>query len=115
TNRSSRRRRRLGPCQARPSKVGDTQWTISLNASNNACVRTVPVVIELGYNPTVFVGLLERYGGVQTAKRLIAEGEIQYGFKRLAALGRLDLTMEFASLFTEGELAAARWRLDQLS
>ena len=85
-------------------------------------MRTVPVVIELGYNPTVFVGLLERYGGVQTAKRLIAEGEIQYGFKRLAALGRLDLTMEqimlepeFASLFTEGELAAARWRLDQLS
>ena len=84
--------------------------------------ESVPVVIELGYNPTVFVGLLERYGGVQTAKRLIAEGEIQYGFKRLAALGRLDLTMEqimlepeFASLFTEGELAAARWRLDQLS
>ncbi len=84
--------------------------------------ESVPVAIQLGYNPTVFVDLLERYRGVQTAKRLIAEGEIQYGFKRLAALGRLDLTMEqimlepeFASLFTEGELAAARWRLDQLS
>jgi hypothetical protein len=78
--------------------------------------------IELAYTLTVFIGMLERYGGVQTTKRLIADGEIQYGLKRMAELGRLDITMEqimlepeFAPLFTGGEIAAARWRLDQLS
>ncbi len=65
--------------------------------------------------------MLARYGGVETAKRLIAAGEIQSGILRMAELGRLDITMErimlepeFAPLFTPGELDAARWRLDQL-
>jgi len=70
----------------------------------------------------VFTGMLERHGGVQTAKRLIAAGEIQSGIRRLAELGRINITMErimlepeFAPLFTAGELDAARWRLNQLS
>jgi hypothetical protein len=84
--------------------------------------ESVRLSIELGYTPTIFMGMLERHGGVQTAKRLIAAGEIQSGIKRMAELGRLDITMErimldpeFAPLFTQGELAAAQWRLEQLS
>ena len=84
--------------------------------------ESVRLSIGLGYNPTIFTEMLERHGGVQTAKRLIAAGEIQSGIRRMAELRRLDITMErimldteFAPLFSEGELAAARWRLDQLS
>ena len=77
---------------------------------------------ELGFTPTVFMGVLGRHGGVQTAKRLILAGGIQNGLHRLAELGQLDISMErimmepeFASLFTADELAAAQWRLDRLS
>jgi hypothetical protein len=83
--------------------------------------ESVRLAIELSYHPMVLTGMLERHGGVQTAKRLIAAGEIQSAIIRLAELGRLDITMErimlepeSAPLCTEGELAAARWRLDQL-
>jgi hypothetical protein len=70
----------------------------------------------------VFDGILERQGGIQTAKRLTAAGEIQSGIKRLAELGRLDITMErsilepeFAPLFTGGENATVFLRLNQLA
>lgn len=75
----------------------------------------------MGYTPTAFIGMLDRHGGVRTAKRLIADGNIQSGIKKLRDLGRLDIAMEqimldpeFATLFTPEELAAARWRLEQL-
>jgi hypothetical protein len=77
--------------------------------------------IALGYNPTRFTDMLKTWGGVGVAQRLVASGEIQDGIKKIVALGHPELSMEsimlepqFASLFTEGELAAARWRLDQL-
>lgn len=82
---------------------------------------SVHTSIELGYRPSIFIRMLEQHGGVQTAKRLIASGEIQSGIRKMAELGRLDITMEqimlepeFAPLFTKGELEAARWRLEQL-
>lgn len=78
--------------------------------------------IALGYNPAQFAEMLERYGGVDVAKRLVASGELQDGLKRIVALGHIELAMEsimleprFAPLFSEGELAAARWRLAQLT
>lgn len=77
--------------------------------------------IALGYNPTRFTDMLNTWGGVGVAKRLVASGEIQDGVKKIVALGPPELSMEsitiearFASLFSDGELAAARWRLDQL-
>ena len=83
--------------------------------------ESIRLCIALGYRPSVFIDMMERYDGVQTAKRLIAAGDIQSGFRRLAEMGRLDLSMEqimlepeFAPLFTREELTAARWRLDQL-
>ncbi len=77
--------------------------------------------IALGYNPTRFTDMLTTWGGVGVARRLVASGEIQDGIKKIVAMGHPELSMEsimlepqFAALFTEGELAAARWRLDQL-
>jgi hypothetical protein len=78
--------------------------------------------IALGYNPTLFADMLKSWGGVGVARRLIASGEIQYGFKKIVAMGHPELSMEsimlepqFVPLFTAGELEAARWRLKQLA
>ena len=77
--------------------------------------------ITLGYDPTRFTDMLNTWGGVGVAKRLVASGEIQDGIKKIVAMGHPELSMEsimleprFATLFTAGELEAARWRLDQL-
>jgi hypothetical protein len=77
--------------------------------------------VALGYNPNRFSEMLKTWGGIGVAKRLVASGEIQDGIKKIVAMGHPELSMEsimlephFASLFTEGELQAARWRLDQL-
>ena len=53
---------------------------------------------ECRYNPTRFNQMLSQYGGVETAKRLIAS-EIASGnpsdvYTTLYLCGRLDLTME---------------------
>lgn len=78
--------------------------------------------IPLGYNPTRFADMLDKQGGVGTARRLVASGELQDGLRQVIELGRPDLAMEsimlepqFASLFTSGQLDAARWRLAQVS
>jgi hypothetical protein len=83
---------------------------------------TIRECIALGYHPHRFEEMLNAYGGQQTAKRLVASGELQDGIRRLAAMAKLDLTMEhimlqpeFEPLFTPGELDAARWRLAQFS
>ena len=77
--------------------------------------------IELGYNPTRFRDMLNTWGGVGVAQRLVASGEIQDGIKKLVAMGHPELSMEsimlepqFTVLFTAGELEAAQWRLNQL-
>ena len=76
---------------------------------------------EAGYTASYFVGMLSHYGGLGTAKRLLAATEAATGFTALYERGRLDLTVEalvvkpqFESLFTEDEIETARRRLDQL-
>ena len=70
---------------------------------------------ECKYNPTRFNQMLARYGGVETAKRLIANsmatGITSDGFTTLLLCGRLDLTMEhsvckpeYRELFTADEI-----------
>ena len=53
---------------------------------------------ECRYNPTRFNQMLSQYGGVETAKRLIASeiasGNPSDGYTTLYLCGRLDLTME---------------------
>jgi hypothetical protein len=65
--------------------------------------------------------MLSSYGGLGTAHRLLASSEVSTGFTALFERGRLDLTVEalvvkpeFAGLFTEDEVEAARDRLRQL-
>lgn len=82
---------------------------------------TLPLCRALGYDPWQFEEMLNDLGGRELAKRLVVSGEFQYGIRRLAQLHRLDLSMEhimqeaqFAPLFTQQVLEAARWRLAQM-
>ena len=76
--------------------------------------------IKLGYNPTRFTEMLNSLDGVALAKKLVASGEIQDGMQKIVDLGYPELAMEaimlesqFSPLFTDGDLQAAKWRLDQ--
>ena len=73
---------------------------------------------EIGYSPTRFEQMIEIDHPVEVGQRLVISGEFQHGIRELAKLGRLDLTIEsimlqsqFAQLFTQAELDAAKWRL----
>jgi hypothetical protein len=73
---------------------------------------------EAGYNATYYLDMLHRYGGLETARRLLASGTDSDGFVALWERGRLDLTVEnvvlrpeFESLFTEEERETGRARL----
>lgn len=76
---------------------------------------------ELHYYPNRFEQMLAELGAVRLAKKLIISGELQDGLKKMAKLGRKDLTLEalvlepkFAALFTKDERQAAEWRLAQV-
>jgi hypothetical protein len=80
-----------------------------------ACRETV----KLGYVPTHYLRMITDLGPVETARRLVTSGELHTSFRKLAKLGKLDLTIEaimtrpeFASLFKPAEIAAAQWRLN---
>lgn len=73
---------------------------------------------RLGYRPTRFLGMVQVYGGVETAHRLLATEKVQDGLGELFLLGRLDLTVEhhvllpeYARLFSNDERRTARVRL----
>jgi hypothetical protein len=73
------------------------------------------------YVPTYFMQMLGDYGGVGTAKRLLAKQEIQQGLIKLAELDLLGDSMEavvlqerFQPLFSEEELTEAHRRLVEL-
>lgn len=75
---------------------------------------------ECNYNATYFLRMVNEYGGLQAARRLLASDKITYGFTALWECGRLDLSMEanvlkpeFAPLFTDVEREIARTRLVQ--
>jgi len=48
------------------------------------------------YTPTAFIGMRQRYGTVQAISRLVENGDVQSGFKRLSDLGMLAWTIEAA-------------------
>jgi hypothetical protein len=73
------------------------------------------------YFATYFKEMLDRYGGIETAKRLLAKSEIQPGLIRLWELKLLNKSVEatvlqerFQSLFAPAELNEARRRLEEL-
>lgn len=73
------------------------------------------------YFATYFKRMVDTYGGVGAAKRLLGVHEIQVGLMRLWELKLLGHSMEalvvqerFHPLFTSDEVAEARRRLDEL-
>ena len=84
-----------------------------------ACLADLAECRKLGYNPSYFLQMLEDYGAVETARRLINSDMVPDGFTRLYMLNRLDLTLEagivdnprFRSLFDQRTLANCEARL----
>jgi hypothetical protein len=73
------------------------------------------------YYATYFKRMIDQYGGVQAAKRLLAKQEIQEGLMKLWGMHLLGQSMEalviqerFQPLFTEAEIGEARRRLEEL-
>jgi hypothetical protein len=73
---------------------------------------------EVRYSANRFRKMVDRWGGVETARRLLSKPDVSSGFMKLKEAGRLDLTMEylilqrdFTSLFSFEERGVARGRL----
>jgi hypothetical protein len=86
-----------------------------------ACIAGCQELTRLGYRPTYFLQMIEMYGGVETARRLIMNEQASAGFRRLWEMQRLDMTIEafvlkpeYRSLFNQEERAKARQRLEEL-
>jgi hypothetical protein len=47
------------------------------------------------YYPTAWIGMMQRWGAAEAARRLLISGEIQDGFQRLIDAGRADLSLLF--------------------
>ncbi len=76
---------------------------------------------DLDYFANYFRQMLDRYGGVETANRLLADSEPQQGLYRLWELDALDISLEatvlqerFRMLFTDDERDEAKRRLADL-
>ena len=77
--------------------------------------------VQRGYHATYFKEMLDRYGGVQAAKRLLADTNVRSGLFKLYELGLLAYSAEalvtqqrFAALFSQAEIQEARRRLEEL-
>ncbi len=78
---------------------------------------------ECNYNPKAFIQMVNTYGALETAKRLLASKQnIASGLEKLWELGRLDLCFEriifepeWHDLFTKEELTEAKKRLKVLN
>lgn len=76
---------------------------------------------ECNYNATRFLQMLNQYGGLATAKKLIHKTDSSYSFTVLWENNRLDLSVEalvinpkYHSLFTEEEIKSCENRLSKL-
>lgn len=81
-------------------------------------VETIRRGTEHGYRPTIFMGMQDRHGTLEAMKRLVRNGDVQSGFRRLTELGLQDHTIEagilkFRSEFDRTDIECAEWRLAQ--
>lgn len=72
---------------------------------------------QLDYNATRFLGMLNAYGGLETAYRILSGPDGHDGFTRVVMEGRADLTVEavvleerFRPLFSQEQIAVAERR-----
>ena len=75
---------------------------------------------EHGYHATQLLRMINQKGGYETAKQLIRSSQISEGFRRLADLGKLDITIEakvllpeYHDLFDEKDREKCRERLEE--
>ena len=113
----------LSTSPAPPAANFDTDPSPDIRAAFDRAMKDVYVRAkkEANYTATYFLSMLSDYGGLGTARRLLASSEVSSGFAALYERERLDLTVEalvvkpeFAGLFTDEEVDIARQRLDQL-
>lgn len=76
---------------------------------------------ECRHDARIFLRMVNEYGGLEAAKRLLREHGIQYGFEQLWKCDCLHLTMEaliikdpWSTLFLDSEISIARKRLESL-
>ncbi|QIA25558.1 MULTISPECIES: hypothetical protein [Mesorhizobium] len=69
--------------------------------------ETVRLSGQNGYHPTTFIGMRQRHGTVKAISRLVENGDVQSGFKRLQELGLLDWTIEAAVIKFPAEFSPA--------
>jgi len=88
---------------------------------HSALISTVEIANSHGYYPAYFMKMLSQFGGLATAKHLLASNKAQEGLFRLYELKLLRFSMEatvlreeFQYLFTNDELEIARQRLVDL-
>ena len=91
----------------------ERQFTIKLRGIYNEAAK-------FGYRPTYFLRMVEKLGGLNTARALLQKG-VSKGLMRLAEEHRLDISMEslvltepWSSLFTDEEKAQAQSALDSV-
>jgi hypothetical protein len=85
-----------------------------------ACVdESVRVSIKHGYRPVNFMRMRDDLGALGTIKRLVINGELQSGFRRLKKLGIVEWSLEqavrnFPREFSKAEIECAHWRIETL-
>ena len=82
---------------------------------------TVPLKSPYHYNAHIFCQMIEDYGGVGAAEKLLASDDIPYGLAKLYEIGMLNLSAEAIvlkpeyrqpyELFTRSQREIARQRL----
>ena len=85
-------------------------------------LKAVEICIRnYSYRPSYFLQMLENYGAVNTAIKLVMSPKLHEGFEKLFLLGRFDLTVEaiilrspYNELFTKEVLDFALKRLKAL-
>ncbi|WP_210339028.1 phospholipase D family protein [Ensifer sp. ENS04] len=89
-------------------------------AFDKAMLAIYDEATEFGYYPNDFRSMVEKLGGVTTAKQLINKPKISQGFTRLWEEGRLDLSVEalavspeWRTLFSADEIKRSSQRLKE--
>jgi hypothetical protein len=104
--------------------VEEDEWRLAMGLEaefTQALEHTIEIARQHKYTPTLFMQMLGEHGGVETAKRLLANKNAQSGLYKLWELDLLHESMEavvlrekFKPLFREDELAEAHGRLESL-
>lgn len=95
----------------RDAAVFEREFAVALRDIYDQCAK-------LDYHPTGMLGMIERLGGVETARQLLRQPGTSEGFAKLALLGRIDLAVEslvlqprWKGVFSDEELRIAKRRL----